>query len=247
MNPRLRTANKIKAPYKLNEFPEEVVRAIAQDLIVSRYVRGTDAFEGADWEKTFARAIGADWKPSNVGLDDVQLGNCCWGAKTVKNNNPETCNRIRLISGRNSPDYSFGEGNVRKQDLQKLGGMILAIWNQRVSSVRQRFAHVRTVVLVKGRGLKDGCVFEFETLREEPERYTWSWNQGGNLEGRDENGVHTFTWQPSGSQFTIIHTVTERYHFKIDVPVELAPLETEAILESIGYKPNWIAIRHVAG
>ena len=27
--------------------------------------------------------VGAEWKPSNVGLDDVVLDNCCWGAKTV--------------------------------------------------------------------------------------------------------------------------------------------------------------------
>jgi hypothetical protein len=47
--------------------------------------KGRPSLEGEEWEKIFASSIGAEWKPSNIGLDDVVLGNTAWGAKTVKN------------------------------------------------------------------------------------------------------------------------------------------------------------------
>lgn len=244
-NPRLRTADKTPAPYKLNDLPSHVVLSIAKSIIVSRHVRATSAFEGTDWERAFAKAIQADWKASNVGLDDVQLGSCCWGAKTVKNNSPKTCKYVRLISGRNSPTFSYDVSNIREIEPQKLGGMVLDIWNHRVSSVRQRFAHVRTVVLVKGKELHDGCIFEFETLREEPEKYIWTWNKDKNLVGHDLEGNHVFTWQPSGSQFTIKHRIEDRHYFQLSVPEGIAPLNSDDVLASMGYKDSWVTIKRV--
>jgi hypothetical protein len=105
-DPRLRTADRIEPPFKLNQFPKGLILSVAKDMIYSLSVRGIDSFEGPDWEQTFARAIGAGWKPSNIGLDDVVLRNCCWGAKTVKSNKPFSQSTVRLISGRNSPDFS---------------------------------------------------------------------------------------------------------------------------------------------
>lgn len=71
--------------------------------------KGKPILEGPEWESIFATCIGADWKPSNVGLDDVILGNIAWGAKTVKARNPAEQSKVRLISGRNSPVYSYGD------------------------------------------------------------------------------------------------------------------------------------------
>ena len=58
------------------------------------------------------RCVGADWKPSNVGLDDVVLDNCCWGAKTVFAGSKDISKQkvVRLVSGRNSLTFSFGSG-----------------------------------------------------------------------------------------------------------------------------------------
>jgi hypothetical protein len=64
---------------------------------------------GEDWEEIFARLVGAKWTPSNVGLDDVIYQQCAWGCKTVKNAHPAKTKRVRLISGRNSPAYSFDD------------------------------------------------------------------------------------------------------------------------------------------
>jgi hypothetical protein len=52
--------------------------------------KGKPELEGSEWESIFATCIGADWKPSNVGLDDVVMGNTAWGAKTVKATKPST-------------------------------------------------------------------------------------------------------------------------------------------------------------
>ena len=43
--------------------------------------------------------------------------------------------------------------------------MVLSIWNERVSAVRQLFKFVRTVVLVKSKEYKDFLIFELDTVR----------------------------------------------------------------------------------
>lgn len=218
-----------------------MVLSIARDIIFSLHTRGDVEFEGPAWERTFAKAIGAVWKPSNVGLDDVVLDNCCWGAKTVKSGNPFSQSRVRLISGRNSLDYSYGEADVRHMPPNEVGTLILAIWNERVSAVRKIHKHVRTVVLLKGPNLLSASVFEFETVRFEPERVTWLWNKNNNLEGRDDFGRHKFTWQPHGSQFTIIEDVpVTRSKFRIKPPPELSQETRDALMRLIDYDDSWI-------
>jgi len=106
--PKLRYAAKIQPPYPLNKFPSDFALKVGKQVIYLIYAKSTPSLEGGEWENVFAKAIGAEWKPSNVGLDDVILGNCAWGAKTVKNANPWKAKYVRLISGRNSPVYSYG-------------------------------------------------------------------------------------------------------------------------------------------
>ncbi len=72
----------------------------------------------------------------NVGLDDVIMGNTAWGAKTVKAARPSSQKIIRLISGRNSPVYSYGDDDYLQKSTKELGEKVLTIWNERVASVR---------------------------------------------------------------------------------------------------------------
>lgn len=211
-------------------------------MLASRIVRGTDQFEGTDWERAFANAIGADWKPSNVGLDDVVLGGCCWGAKTVKNNKPFSAKAVRLISGRNSLDFSYGISDVRSMNESEVGARVLAIYNDRVSFVRARFKHVRTVVLMKGPGLRENAVFEVETVRLEPEKFEWSWNKKRNLVGF-ESGVHRVTWQPHGSQFTLHEAVpANRSMFRLLPPDNVFEISANRLLESLGFEEDWVQV-----
>ena len=239
--PRLRTVNKAVPPYILNRFPPDFVCKLGREVVYLLATKGTPSLEGTEWEEIFANCIGAQWKPSNVGLDDVVLESCAWGAKTVKVRQPSTQKTVRLISGRNSPVYSFGETQISEVDPNNLGEQILAIWNERVLAVRKLYKFVRTVVLLKSDTLEEVAVFEFETVRYEPELYFWQWNERNNLEGFDKNSKgHCFTWQPHGSQFTILEEVPDDcLIIQIKKPLRI---DKNKLLSTIGFDKSWITV-----
>jgi len=200
--------------------------------------KAAPSFAGSEWEQIFAKAIDGEWKPSAVGLDDIVKGNCAWGAKSVKNARPFTAHTIRLISGRNSPEYSFGF--IADND-DGIGEQVLGIWNARVDEIRNRYAHARNVVLIKGLDWTEYSVFELETLRFQPELFEWGRNKENNLEGYDkESGKHRFTWQRHGSQFTILEDVPpERLKLRIRKPPTSS---TDQLLDAIGFDTSWVQI-----
>lgn len=239
--PRLRNVDKYRPLYPLGEFPEGFALELGKEIIYLLATRKSPSLEGSDWERIFAKCIGAQWMPSNVGLDDVQLNQMAWSAKTVKNPHPFTVQHVRLISGRNSPDYSFDVENVHTEDPNKLGAMILEIWNARIVDVRKKFATTRSVVLIKGDDLQTVSVFEEEALRFVPEEYSWDWNDNGNLEGYQKStDIKKFTWQPHGSQFTVISRVPEnRLKLRIRRP---QLLDRDSVLQQLKFDPSWVEI-----
>lgn len=238
--PRLRTVNKAKPPFELNKFPAAFVDTFARNIVYMLATKASMSIEGNEWEQIFAECIGADWAPSNVGLDDVVLDNCCWGLKTVfASSNVSKQKTVRLISGRNSPTYSYGVDNFTSIEPNEIGALVLNIWNERVSAVRQRFKFVRTGVLVKSKDYTEYLVFEFDTVRYDPELYRFEWNRNGNLEGY-ESDVHRFTWQPSGSQFTIIEDIPEdRMCIKVKKPERL---NKDEVLTALHFDKSWYEI-----
>lgn len=171
--PRLRTVNKAVPPYAMNKFPAKFIERFAEEVVYMLSTKEAMSLEGDEWEQIFAYCVGAQWKPSNVGLDDVVLDNCCWSAKTVKSSraNIGLQKEVRLISGRNSPTYSFGEDKIIEADPNHIGKLVLDIWNERVSGIRQYFKFARTVVLVKSNDYSEYLIFETETIRYDPELY----------------------------------------------------------------------------
>lgn len=245
--PRLRRATKTNPLFQLNAFPASFVDKLSQHICYHLATRAGADLEGTDWEKIFADCIGASWTPSNVGLDDIThiASSTAWGAKTVKGRVYTTAEAmarsqsIRLISGRNSPNYSFDEAiNPKKHDPNDVGKMVLDIWNARVKEVRAKFENLRTVVLVKGADLLSAVVFEYDTDMYLTDEYVWIWNSNGNLEGSDRSsGVHKFTWQPHGSQFTIIEKIPNdalRLQFKMPKRVPM-----QAVLEQVGFNSTF--------
>jgi len=239
--PKLRTVEKYTPLYPVNCFPKSFALSLGKEIVYLLSTRGTPRLEGSDWEEIFARIIGAEWKPSNVGLDDIVFEQIAWGAKTVKNPHPFTVSKVRLISGRNSPVYSYGDRSVSEVNPVKLGEKILAIWNERVSSIRKLYKHLRTVVLIKSSNLLKLSVFEFETVLYNIEEYWWQWNDRNNLEGYNKDtNQHKFTWQPHGSQFTIIEDLpNKRLSIKIKQPPIIDKLD---VLKSISFDESWIEI-----
>lgn len=238
--PRLRTVNKAVPPYPINKFPPQFIETFAADVIYMLATKSSMALEGDEWEQIFAHCVGAQWKPSNVGLDDVIMENCCWSAKTVKSGsaNIGTQQAVRLISGRNSPTYSFGVDKITAADPNDVGKMVLEIWNERVSGIRQYFKFARTVVLVKGQDYSEYLIFETETIRYDEDQYDFEWNSRGNLEGFTKGThIHKFTWQPHGSQFTIVEEIPpERVHLRIKKPEKL---DKDAVLKTLGFEKSW--------
>ena len=239
--PRLRNVDKYAPPYPLNQFPPGFHIKLGREIVYILATRKSPRLEGNDWEEIFASTVGADWKPSNIGLDDVVLEQTAWGAKTVKNKQPSSAKRVRLISGRNSPIYSFGDSKITQCDPNKLGVKILEIWNERVAGVRKLFRNVRTVVLIKSEDLQELAVFECNTVLYPRNKFIWQWNDNDNLEGTEvESQIHRFTWQPHGSQFTIIEDVPEsRLAIRIRAPEKL---NKSNVLEAVNFDPSWITI-----
>lgn len=243
LRPKLRTVEKSLPPYPLNNYPTGFALQLGKEIIYLLASKGKPVLEGSEWEDIFAKCIGADWKPSNVGLDDVVLGNTAWGAKTVKASKPSKQKKVRLISGRNSPVYSYGETIDITADPNHVGESVLNIWNERVSSVREKFQNLRTVVLVKSNDLTEVVVFEFDTIRYDPQLFTWNWNKGGNLVGTEKSTTeHRFTWQPHGSQFTIVENIPNNcLIINVKKP---ETLNKEKILEALGFDSTWITVEH---
>jgi len=246
-SPKLRTVTKSVSAYPLNQFNTDFPYILGQEIVYLLASKGRPDLQGDEWEQIFAKCVGADWKPSNVGLDDVVMGNTAWGAKTVKSNIKDfkKLKQIRLISGRNSPVYSYGGTIDTNADPNVIGEQVLEIWNERVSAIRERFKHLRTIVLVKSNDLSQVAIFEFDTVRYDSDLYEFIWNKNGNLEGYDKGAEHKstnkrFTWQPHGSQFTITEIVPEQtLILKIKQPEKL---DKAKILDAIGFNKTWVTI-----
>jgi hypothetical protein len=240
-SPRLRSVDKYAPAYALNAFPKGFPVKLGREVVYHLATRNTARLEGNDWEEIFASIMGATWKPSNIGLDDIVLQQMAWGAKTVKNRHPATACRVRLISGRNSPVFSYGDSRVKNRDPNELGVKILEIWNERVAAVRKLYRHLRTIVLIKSDDLQELAVFETDTLLYPAGQFVWQWNDNENLEGLEvKTKAHKFTWQPHGSQFTIVEDVPKgRLAIRIKPPSKLSK---DDVLAALKFDPSWIEI-----
>ena len=195
---------------------------------------------GDDWGDIFAAALNGEHFSSPLGIADVALGNTAWSAKTVKNNNPVSVQRLRLVSGRNNVGYSYGN-DAPLENISETGNQVLAIWNARVEEAIERYAHLRGIVLIRNMTTLTFKVFELPLSLYDPADYAWSANRRNNLIGTNiQDGSHAFTWQPNGSQFTIHRTVSgSARSFQIRKP---PILDSEQILQAMGYSEDWVTL-----
>ena len=216
--PKLRQASVAKPLYPLNQFPQSFHKNLAQQVFA---VKATSLFSDKEiditgnlWEQIFASSIGAKRDSAiSLGIDDIQdqKTSTAWSAKTVKWSNKsnivekirDQTAKIQLISGRNSPAYSYNFSiDGTNTPPAYVGELILEIWNERIKSVRTKFSNLRTVVMVKCPNLNRIVIFEKETELYQSADFRWEWNSRKNLNGFAGN-KKMFTWQPHGSQFTL--------------------------------------------
>jgi hypothetical protein len=173
-----------------------------------------------------------------LGIVDIALGNTAWSAKTVKSSNPVSATRVRLISARAAPVFSFGNDDPFA-DIQETGKQVLQIWNARVEEATEQYPYLRTVVLIRDMEQFRFKIFEQTTGQFDPADYTWSLNSRNNFEGRSHQGnQHTFTWQPHGAQLTILRAVSgSARSFEVRKPDVTDP---EQVLKNLGYSEDWV-------
>jgi hypothetical protein len=241
-HPKLRDSKRLltREPYPINEIPVSVIKKIGKKFVYLLCV-GYKDLSGDEWGNVFAEAIGGTHLQSPVGIADVTFDKMAWSMKTVKSKNPHKSNAsIRLISGRCSPDYSYGISDPHK-DIEATGRAVLNIWNERVNIAQDYYNPLRTSILVRSEDLLSYTLFEEENHRYVASSYRWEENKNGNLIGIDiETGETRFTWQPHGSQFTIHTNIPKNaVKFRIKQPPKL---DVEETLKQINYGEDWVEI-----
>lgn len=223
--PKLRDAKERTGSelYPLGEFPQKAIYEISRRLVYN-FAIGKADISGEDWGNIFASSINGKHLARPLGLADVVFKKQAWSVKSVKNKNPHSCKKIRIISGRNSPDYSYGISEPRK-NLEETGKAIINIWNERINIALDKYDYMRTVILIRNINKLEFTLFETETNKFIPGEYEWRENKNGNLEGINKvNKEHKFTWQPSGGQFTIIYSYIPasavRFRMKRPLPLD---------------------------
>ena len=238
--PRLRdnTKNKPFELYPLGAIPEAVIYEIGR-WIVYYYVVGKSDLSGEDWGDIFSKAIGGNHLNSPVGLADVTYEGMAWSVKSVKANTPHESTSARVISGRCSPDFSYGIENPH-DDIEKTGRAVLGIWNERINIAKDNYEPLRSCLLIRNPNTLAFTLYEHELHRFNTSEFSWRLNKNGNLQGYDASDAHRFTWQPHGSQFTIIYPIPpSAVKFSIKRP---PVLNFENTLKEIGYDPSWVTI-----
>lgn len=239
-NPRLRDSGRriSRSPYNLNEIPNDIIVKLGGYLVYLIYA-GRKDITGDDFGDAFAYALNGNHLASPLGIADVELDKLAWSAKTVKQNAPFDAKSVRLISGRCSPDYSYGITDPH-EDVQKTGTAVLNIWNERVNIAQDNYAAVRTAILIRSNDLLSYVLFEEENHRYRTSDYVWTTNKNGNLIGTSkETGEHCFTWQPHGSQFTIHTSVPESAkRFKLKKP---PTIDAQGVLKNLNFDESWIS------
>lgn len=240
-HPRLRDGHRLVTSelYPINEISDDMIISIASYFAYLLYV-GRKDISGNDWGDAFAKAIDGIHLDSPIGIADVVKGKMAWSMKTVKSSNPLTTKKVRLISGRCSPDYSYGITDPH-EDIEKSGRAVLGIWNERINLALDNYNPVRTSVLVRSEDCLSYCLFEEDIHRYPSNDYIWEVNNNGNLIGKSiVTGETAFTWQPHGSQFTI-HTSIP--HNAVRFTIQKPPvISQDAILSAMGFDSSWVKI-----
>ena len=237
--PRLRDSRNLLTHelYPLGQIPKPVIKKLGA-YIVYLMATGKDDITGDEFGDAFAYAIGGTHLRSPLGIADVVLDRQAWSMKTVKKPDPLRPGSIRLISGRCSPDYSYGIQDPH-EDIQKTGTAVLGIWNERVNLARDNYNPVRTVILVRSEDLSTFCIFEEDNYRYSTNEFIWEENRNGNLVGMRGERTY-FTWQPHGSQFTIHSEIpADAIKFRVRKP---DAIPQEKILSAVGFNDDWVHI-----
>lgn len=239
--------SRLQNSWPLGSLPRKVIVALGRQL-VHRMAIGHGDITGDDFGTIFAEAIEGDHLSSPLGVADVVLDNNAWSVKTIKLKSPFTEKRIRLISGRNSVDYSHGIENPH-MDIQATGKAILSIWNARVNEALGEYDDLRIAVLVRNFDTRQFIIFEETATRYASDDFVWKKGETKNKKEKHQNlhgyskatGEHYFTWQFHGAQFTIKRNIPGsaiKFIINHNVPI----IDVDRILRLSRFDESWVEI-----
>ena len=239
--PKLRD-NKGKGPfelYPLGQIPQEIIYGIGK-WVTYHFAVGKSDINGEDCGDIFAKSIQGEHLGKPLGLADVVYEGMAWSVKSVKLEKPHDIKKARVISGRCSPDYSYGILNPH-EDIQQTGTAVLSIYNERINVAKDKYEPLRTIVLIRNFNTLEFTLFEHDTIRYIISEYVWKENKNGNIEGYDTStDKHCFTWQPHGSQFTVLYDIPSyACRFKVKRP---PVLDFDDTMNQIGFDESWVTI-----
>lgn len=157
----------------------------------------------------------------------------------MKHGNPFKSKKIRLIAGRNSPVFSSGIKDPF-EDIQSTGRSVLAIYNSRLAEARTKHSEVRLCALIRNMDKLEFTFFERSISPIPLNDYRWELNRHENFAAYSGK-KHVFTWQPHGSQFTLIEDVPQSAtKFRILKRPDVARLDV--VLHDVGFTNDWIEI-----
>ena len=239
--PRLKgNKHRVNGPWPLGQFPESVIKSIGKQLVHRLAIGQTDV-TGDDFGTIFAVAIEGEHRESPLGIADVVRDGSAWSVKTIKHNKPFTLRKGRLISGRNSADYSLGITDPHR-NIDATGSAVISVWNARVNEALGEYDDLRVAVFIRNMQSREFVIFEEAATRYASDDFTWQKNSRGNFEGYEKaTGEHRFTWQSHGAQFTVIRTIPG---CAIKFVIEHQPrlIEPQHILNLVRYNDDWIRI-----
>ncbi len=215
-----------------------MIESVCKRIVHLKAVGHAD-MSGDQFSRIFADAIDGQSYGRPLGIADVSWNGCCWSVKTVYHRNPHQAERIRLISGRNSPTYSSGIDNPF-ENVQETGNSVLNIYNERINKAKWDHDDCRMVVLIRHMAAQEFTIFERPIVPFVANDYQWQVNQNNNLVGL-LGDMQMFTWQPHGSQFTIHENIpasATRFRIK-QQPLMLQMIH---VLRLVRFRPDWIEI-----
>ena len=237
---RGRTQNEV---YSFGDIPDNVIISLAGS-IVHHIAIGRSDITGDDFGNIFAKSIRGEHLLSSQEWPDVIKACNGWSAKTVKATKPYTSKKVRLISGRNSLDYSLKISDPRANP-EATGRGVLQIWNERIRAALKKYGELRIIVLLRNFNTREFLIFEEQAELFAPDNYAWSFNNSRNLEGKNiATSQHTFTWQPHGSQFTIIRDIpgsARKFKINHNIPI----ISEGQVLKEIEFDDSWVTIEEL--
>lgn len=127
--------------------------------------------------------------------------------------------------------------NDPNADIQETGNDVTSIYNQRIDQARSNYCDTRLGVFIRNMQTLEYSYFERALTPFSVNDFMWRLNKNQNLEAFNR-AQHQFTWQPHGSQLTMIESVpASAVRFRLNQRTNAISLP--ALSKDVEYTLDW--------